>query len=334
MRNLHRIGAFIGIAALFSQIGCGAGDEWQTEETTAEAQEYLDTSRFQGWSQIPPGTFNAAPALIAVNTSATVFEAFGRGLDNAINVNYYSTLTGWIGWASLGGALTSKPAATMFNSTQRIVVAKGGDNAIWANWTAGSGHPVFQGWQPISSTVFNSAPAITYMSPYLFAVARKSDGKIYWTRNDVSAGYNHANWIAWDDIPIGSVTSEPAITAKSGRVVVAAKGTDNAFWLISSTNNGNTWSSSWSKVGAGIFKSAPAIAYHGSNVELVGQGTDDLMWAATANPTNGTTGGWAQIPVGVFTSGPAIAANIGSASGRLAVVGKGQDNAFWINQWQ
>jgi hypothetical protein len=306
--------------------GGGVSDEWQEAETTGQVQEQLDTSRFKGWNYIPPGFFNSAPALASVNASATVFDAYGRGLDNAIYYNYWSDLTGWLGWTSIGGTWTSKPAATVFGSSQRMVVAKGSDNAIWANWTTGVGHSGFQGWLRISSTVFDTAPAITYMSPYLFAVARKSDSKVYWTRNDVSGGYNHANWTAWDDIPVGTVTSEPAITAKSGRIVVAAKGQDNAFWIISSTNNGNTWSPAWSKVGSGIFKSAPALTYHGSSVELVGQGTDNFMWAATANPTDGATGAWAQIPAAKFTSGPAIAANIGSASGKLALVGKTGDH--------
>jgi len=335
MKSMNKITWFCGMFALLAHTACGASDGWQAEEaeTIGQSEEHLDVSRFTGWSQIPPGLFNSAPALVSVDSTATTLEAYGRGLDNTIYYNYFnSTNSTWQGWSSIGGQLTSRPAATIVGST-RYVVAKGGDNAIWLNRTTG-GHSSFVGWSQISSTVFNTAPAITYSSPYLIAVARKSDNKVYWTRNDITLGYDGANWTAWDDIPIGSVTSEPSITSKSGVVVVAAKGTDDAFWIISSANSGTTWSSSWKKVGLGTFKSAPAISYHGSNVELAGRGTDDFMWVATASPSTGSTSGWSQIPFGTFTSAPAMAANVGNASGKLIVVAKGQDNAFWTDKWQ
>jgi hypothetical protein len=333
MKSMNRFAWVFALVALLAHTGCGAHDGYQEEEAIGEVEELLDTSKFTGWAQIPPGTFNSPPALVSVGSTADTLEAYGRGLDNAINYNYYNpSSASWNGWVSLGGVLTSKPAATIVDS-QRIVVAKGGDNAIWVNWTTG-GHSSFVGWSQINGTTFNTAPAVVYMAPYVFVVARKSDNKVYWTRTDVSGGFNNTGWTAWDDIPIGAVTSEPAITAKSGTVVVAARGTDDAFWIISSTNNGATWASSWKKVGAGTFSGAPAISYHGSNVELAGRGTDNFMWVATANPSTGATTGWAQLPFGLFNSSPAIAANIGSSSGKLAVVGKGTDNAYWINRWQ
>ncbi|HKO50541.1 MAG TPA: hypothetical protein VJV79_22615 [Polyangiaceae bacterium] len=323
------------MVALLVLTGCGA-EGFEGEEAIGETAERLDVSRFTGWSQIPPGIFNSAPALVAAGTSGDTLDGYGRGLDNKIYNNYYSTGTGWLGWNTWSNkTFTSKPAATI-TPTQRFVVARGTNNAIQISWQA-SLHGSFGEWQQLSSTTFSSAPAIVYSSPYLFVVARKSDNKVYWTRNDVSGGFSNSNWTAWADIPIGAVSSEPAITAKDGLVVVAARGTDNAFWIISTSNAGSTWSSSWKKVGTGIFNSAPAITFHGSAVELAGLGTDSRIWVGTANPLTGvmTATEWDQIPLQTFNSAPAIAANIGSASGKLAVVSKNTtDNAFWIDRWQ
>ena len=333
MKSMNKVAWWFGVVALVANTGCGASDGWPEGEDIAEAEEHLDETRFTGWEPIQDKVFNSAPALVNAGTNGDTLDVYARGTDDAIHRNFFSPVTGvWSGWSSIGGAATSKPAATIAG-TQRFVVVKGTDNAVWINRTTGSASG-FVGWARINATGILNAPSITYMNPHLFVAARRSDNKVYWMRNDISGGYSNANWTAWNDIPIGAVQSAPAITAKDGTLVVTAQGTDDAFWLIHSTNNGNTWASSWKKVGAGIFKDAPAIAFHGSNVELAGRGTDDFMWVATANPTTGVTGGWSQIPFGIFTSAGAIEANVGSSNGKLAVAGKGTDNRIWINRWQ
>ena len=42
--------------------------------------------------------------------------------------------SGWSGWESLGGQLTSGPAAASWSPGRLDVLARGTDNAIWHRW--------------------------------------------------------------------------------------------------------------------------------------------------------------------------------------------------------
>jgi len=317
--------------------GCTA--EATSEEDIASTSSEINVTKFHGWNIIPSGTFTSDPAAIVLDSSGTT-EVYGKGFDNAIYYNFFSTLTGWIGWSSLGGALTSEPSAARWATnaqaagSEAIVAAKGSDNKIWVNPTLKppGGHPVFQGWRVIpGASTFASAPAITFRSPFLYAVARKSDSVVYWTRNDVSAGFTNAGWSAWTAIPGGVVSSRPAITTAGGTVIVAARGTDNQIWFTSTTST--SWAG-WQSVAGGTFTSGPAIAAHGpNNVEVFGRGTDNAIWGASLNPSTAVSSGFSQIPGGTFTSGPASGA-IDSSTGSLGVVARGFDNAYYLNSWQ
>ena len=66
---------------------------------------------------------------------AGTFAVFGRGTDNALGWAY-QTATGWSRWASLGGGITSRPAAyaapaSAGSSNVIAVYARGADGAVW-----------------------------------------------------------------------------------------------------------------------------------------------------------------------------------------------------------
>jgi sialidase-1 len=315
-------------------IGCGAADVVEGEQV-AESEENLDIGRFGGWQAVlPAGTFTSSPALLNIDGNLNAIEVYGKGQDNAVwYANRSSPTSAWTGWFTIGGVATSKPSVTMFRTDRRAVAVKGSDHRIWVNVTLG-GTSGFQGFQAIGADVFSTGPAVTYLSPYLFVVARKSNKKLYWTRNDVSAGLNSNNWSAWAEIPNFLSESEPSLTRDSVRIMVGARGIENGAWINGTSNFGDTWNT-WRRVGQGVIRDAPAVAWHTSSagIEVSGRGTDDFMWVATANAATGATTGWSQIPGQTFVGGPGVAAN-GSSAGRFGIVGRRSDGTLSLNLWE
>ena len=64
---------------------------------------------------------------------------FVRGGDNALYHKYFEN--GWSDWESLGGILTSDPAAVSWNAGRIDVFARGGDYALYHKWFDGSWKP-------------------------------------------------------------------------------------------------------------------------------------------------------------------------------------------------
>jgi hypothetical protein len=56
-------------------------------------------------------------------------DVFVRGGDNALWHKWFQN--GWSGWESLGGYLTSSPAAASWSYGRIDVFVRGGDNALW-----------------------------------------------------------------------------------------------------------------------------------------------------------------------------------------------------------
>ncbi|MFH0342930.1 MAG: hypothetical protein ACHBNF_12545 [Chromatiales bacterium] len=278
------------------------------------------------WSPIPDGTLSSGPA---VTSDGNALHVYARGMDNAIWYNFWSDITGWLGWSSQGGVFTSKPSATRFfyRKSHRAVVGKGTDNFIWIRVNT---HTTSTGWKKIPGGKFNSAPAIAYRSPYLHVFARKSDKVIYWARNDVSSGYNHSGWSAWTAVnPDGLFSSEPAVVVSSGvELVLVARGLDNRYWV--NRGFGSSWKG-WNQIPDGIFSSGPAVSYRtGGIVDVFGKGLDDHIWVASVDPTDGSTPGFSQIPNGQFKSPPA---SVSMNSQRIDVLATGLDNILYSNTW-
>jgi len=185
------------------------------------------TPWFSLGGQLLPGTGPAAYAYYNVATADTRLGWFVAGTDHALWYAWDDNL-GLHNWQSLGGYLTSSPAANAYNNLNyRLVCARGGDGALWqreylnnawSSWTS-------QGGQLLPGT----GPATC---PY---------GEGWGT---FVIGMNHALWLRqgaqwgslgtqWGSIG-GYLTSSPGAT---GRVVEAgayadvfARGRDGALW--------------------------------------------------------------------------------------------------------
>jgi hypothetical protein len=67
-----------------------------------------------------------------VHAGSNSLNLFAKGTDGALWWKYWNG-TSWAGWQSLGGKLTSSPAATSPANGVIDVVVRGGDNGLWEN---------------------------------------------------------------------------------------------------------------------------------------------------------------------------------------------------------
>jgi hypothetical protein len=59
-------------------------------------------------------------------------DVFVRSTDNAMWHKWWAN--SWSGWESLGGTLTSDPAAVSWGPNRIDTFVKGADNALWHKW--------------------------------------------------------------------------------------------------------------------------------------------------------------------------------------------------------
>jgi hypothetical protein len=312
--------------------GCAArADGWTRDEQTGSTAQDLNSAKWQGWNQIPNGTgFDYAPA---VTTGGNNLDLFIVGKDGGVWLNFWSSLTGWLGYNSIGGAATSGPSATRWGAGANLAVAvKGTDNFFWINVAQGPGHPSFGGWKKIPGQTFEGSPALTLLPVdnvlYLFG---KLGHTIYVARNDVHTGvYDQSGWSAWQDVPGGGqLESAPAAVAL-GRfsIELVAQGLDGNFWINETT--ALTWTG-WSQVPGLSFQTGaqPAVSSWGTNhIDVFGLSGTKIK----VNSRDGSTwSGYSLVPNGDLDS-PAAAVSL--SVGSVDVIARGFDEAFWSDHYQ
>ncbi len=161
--------------------------------------------------------------------------AFARMSDNAI---WYrkSTSSGWGDWQSLGGGLTSAPAAAVNSDTNPVlfVFAKGGDDAIWHRRYDGTS---WSDWESLGG-VLNSAPAAIRGNGKALLFARGTDNAV-WYRSFSDTG----GWTAWTSLG-GTHASGPGVVYR-GTMRLFARGSDNVLWYRTAANCAAWGSCAW-----------------------------------------------------------------------------------------
>jgi microsomal dipeptidase-like Zn-dependent dipeptidase len=96
------------------------------------------------WERALRTVHGTAPAVCSPDPAQERMDVFVRGTDDAC---WYRSFDGraWSPWVSLGGVLTSDPAAMAVNGTSWVFV-RGTDDAIYYLWTPGPGQQG-SGWQ-------------------------------------------------------------------------------------------------------------------------------------------------------------------------------------------
>jgi len=136
---------------------------------------------------------------------------------------HYTTSTGWSGWGSLGGVLTSGPAVASWGSGRLDVFVRGTDNAVWHKWFSGGR---WSGWQSLGGRIIGEPAAASTGAGKLDLFARATNNVLY-TRN---YGVSSVGWSAWASLG-GRLTSSPSATVPAaGTMTVFVRGGDGSYY--------------------------------------------------------------------------------------------------------
>jgi hypothetical protein len=285
------------IAILF-----GAGNACQTTYTDARADGITNNNGVP--TTDTPGFCNAC------NTHTSTYSDDDGGYLRVFVGLYYTGATS--GATSLGGILSSSPAASSWGTSRLDVFVRGSDNSLFQKTWNGTS---WSGWTGLGGILTSSPDAVSWGSNRLDLFVRGSDNQLYHKSSDGST------WSNWEALG-GVLTSGPGVASwASGRLDIFVRGTDNALWH-KWWDNTTGWSG-WENLG-GILTSDPAAVSWGTNrVDIFVRGTDNGLWQRSWNGTSWSS--WISLS-GTLTSGPAASS---CASGHLDVFALGSDQAVY-----
>jgi gamma-D-glutamyl-L-lysine dipeptidyl-peptidase len=242
--------------------------------------------------------------------SAGAFVVFGRGLDSALWWTY-QTATGWSGWASLGGRITSKPTAyaTPTSGSSTIAAAmyvRGADGAVWfrALDRVPASLPTWEPWRSLGGRLLpGTSPAAAQASGGVFVAAVGTD-KALWVATSPSGGPGSV----WHSLG-GQTTSDPAVAVpgQSPMIGVAfVRGVDNKAWYneLSGQTAGVTpgWHSLGGQLTSGV-TAAPTTAGGPQGLTyLFALGADNQAWMRSG--TWPALRGWTPATTAVVAQAP------------------------------
>jgi hypothetical protein len=219
--------------------------------------------------------------------SAGTYAVFGRGTDNALWWTY-QTASGWSKWASLGGTLTSRPAASarpLDNSSSLVFVyARGADGALWMRTLHAA--RTWERWVNVGGRLLPGTGPAAVTNDGEFAAAVGTDRAIWVAMNlPGSPGF------VWRSLG-GRTTASPGIAAPGTDTVVAfARGTDNAAWYNEFWRHATYVKPGWRSLGGRLTSGTSAIPTMVNSP----QGPVYLFALGTDNQTLMRTGTWPDL---------------------------------------
>jgi hypothetical protein len=220
---------------------------------------------------VPPGVLSSS--------QTEELAVFGRGTDNALWWTH-QTASGWTGWQSLGGGLTSKPgvAASVFGDHGKLAVfARGTDGLMWYKSLGSSG---WGAWKYLGggNLLAGTGPAAAYdNNGHLLLTAVGGDRAVYLWADFATFGF------AYGDMG-GQTTSDPGLAFVRGTAqapnarlaVLFVRGTNGALWSKQVTLPVPTLGGAWHSLGGSLTSGVGADSNGLTNV--VGLGTDNQVW--------------------------------------------------------
>jgi len=187
--------------------------------------------------------------------SAGTYAVFGRGTNSALWWTY-QTASGWSKWASLGGTLTSGPAASARSfdrsSSMVFVYARGADGALWMRTFHNA--RIWAPWVSDGGRLLPGTGPAAVIGDGEFVAAVGTDRAIWVAMNlPGSPGF------AWRSLG-GRTTATPGIaTPVTDTVVAFARGTDNAAWYNEFWRHATYVKTGWHSLGGRLTSGTSAI---------------------------------------------------------------------------
>jgi Astacin (Peptidase family M12A)/Repeat of unknown function (DUF346) len=209
------------------------------------------------------GGIVGAPAVVSWGGWNSDYRAvFVRGGDNALwyKERLTSSEASWTEWKSLGGYITSDPAAVSWGLNRIDVFVRGGDNQLYHKWLSGDFELNWSDWESLGG-ILNGAPAVSsrgYKRLDLFI--RGNNDQLYHKYFNGN-GWFSDGWSGWENQG-GQISSAPAsVSWSSDRIDIFAKGLDDS--LVHKWWDSGTWYD-WESLG-GYLQSGPTVASWGVN---------------------------------------------------------------------
>ncbi len=352
--SLCAIASLLGLLA-----ACGATPE--SEDSVDVVSSKLDVSKFGGWKPAITATGSGAPAANFRGIHNDTLDLFQLDLSNNLSVNTGQTTNDGVSWnwsssvfTGLGapphGLFGDSPASTgwVVNRSFGSAVAErsigSGLRQVFVRFSSAVG--VFTPWAQVSTGDLEQDPAMAFGNTTLYVFAPGTLHTFYFSKNDINNGYNAANWTSWQEIPGGNLNTAGGAAAIGTNLFLAARATDNKFYLNKSTNGGASWSG-WNQIllgSANTFAYAPALT-----ATVTTSGAIELDVFGTAMSSNGVKlvlnstsldGGTSWSPyqstgIGNLIEAPAAAVTNGpDSTRRFETFGRGTDNKIYQNTYR
>jgi hypothetical protein len=222
------------------------------------------------------GSLIGGPGLVfvpGIGGSSAFTDAFARGPNNAL----FLFTGGSPAWFSLGGTLTSRPAAgagalSVTGGEAEDAVVRGPDGAVWdREGTAAGPKP----WRSLGGrTLAGSGPAAVNVGGTLYVLALDTTGTVF-----VNRSTDGAHWSGWRSLGGTASGDIGAATPAPGVGVVFVRGPGNALFYkeFAGTTPGVT--PGWHSLGGSLTSGAGAGSVPHGKTAVVVLGPDGHIFA-------------------------------------------------------
>lgn len=239
---------------------------------------------FGGYRRIPAGTLSG-PAAVTANGSR--IDLFVVGTDRALwhtvtTVDGAGQPTSFSPWESLGGTLTTAPAAASSTSGRLIVTARGTDGSLWSRTYDGGWNP----WRTAEGQVV-SAPAVDVADANAYRIVAVGTDGTAWAR-DVSAATG-SPVSAWSFLGQYSATAPGASGTASWARSIRALGYTSGSGVRQVWGNGTVVN-----LGGVVTSGLALVEFGTTSTWTLARGTDGALWLNVVTGS-GTSSAWYRV---------------------------------------
>jgi len=258
---------------------------WTRSQITAGSDNYSNWTSIGGNGTSDLAVVQSYPQQHFPFSTAIIFM---RGPDNALWYNSTSDASApWGQWRSLGGALTSAPAAGLNSNNQATVFTRGGDNALWYRQVAYPGG-AFNNWVTLGGAL-NGPPGDAEINGYVMYQGIDNAAWFIQDTTPAEGGGNVAPATWSGHVSLGGyIISDPMMPYRlnTNDLEVFGAGGDHALWV---TISGGSTFGAWQSLGGYVVGDPLAVRnWFDGTIEVWAIGADGTM----SHLRQATVGSW------------------------------------------